>query len=101
MQLETTVQLYEVSRTNSLAPSYGGLYELLSGSSGGGGSGFKPASSFGLGPGIARELKDLDIIERARYDGGDHINLEYLRTGGGVPLTNLHILLNDKGDKKK
>jgi hypothetical protein len=89
--------------------SAGVLYTGDSGgpaSIGGAGSGFLPASSFGLGPGIAREMSEAeDMIERARKDDDSpsHLNYEYLvpgrKTASGkqkyITLANIHIDLED------
>ena len=62
-------------------------------------SGFKPASDYGIGPGIARDSEG--FIERYRAGkhekfGEDHLNLEYMSPVTKKPLINLHIDMRDK-----
>jgi len=64
---------------------------------------FAPSSSYGLGPGIAREIDvgETKIVERFRAGkhedyGKDHVNLEYYLGGLSKPLFNTHINLKDK-----
>jgi len=61
-------------------------------------SDFKPASNFGIGPGIAREIEG--FLERYRAletdkKSGEHINLESYLPGKTKPFLNLHIDFND------
>ena len=61
-------------------------------------SDFKPASNFGIGPGIAKET--FGFIERYRAGkhekfGEDHINLEYISPITLKPLINVHIDMGD------
>jgi len=63
------------------------------------GSGFKKASEYGLGPGIAKETEK--FIERYRAGkhenyGMDHVNLDILSPVTKKPLLNLHINFNDE-----
>lgn len=60
-------------------------------------SDFKPASNFGLGPGIAKKAEG--FLERYRAPEtdkkyGEHINLESYLPGKKKPFFNLHIDLN-------
>jgi len=61
-------------------------------------SDFKPASNFGIGPGIAKEIEG--FLERYRAletdkKSGEHINLESYLPGKTKPFLNLHIDFND------
>jgi hypothetical protein len=60
---------------------------------------FKPASNFGLGPGIAKESEG--FLERYRAGehedfGKDHLNLEYINPITKKPLINLHIDMKEE-----
>ena len=62
-------------------------------------SDFKPSSTFGVGPGIAKDT--LGFLERYRAGehedfGKDHVNLEYLSPVTLKPLINIHINMKDK-----
>jgi len=72
---------------------------LYTGDSGSSGSGFVTASSFGIGPGIAKESEG--FIERYRAGehenyGKDHVNLEYISPVTLKPLINIHIDMKDE-----
>ena len=63
-------------------------------------SDFKPASDFGLGPGVARIMPEAgNMTERIRAPGygdrddTDHLNYEYKVPGIKKPLFNLHLPL--------
>ena len=89
------LRVYQVGDLESLSAS--ALYYGAVGS--GGGSGFNSASSFGLGPGIAKESEG--FIERYRAGehedyGKDHVNLEYISPVTLKPLINIHIDMKDK-----
>jgi|SRR3989344_2386409 len=87
-------RVYTIVNLESLSAS-----ALYTGDSGSSGSGFSPASDFGLDPGIAKE-SDFGFIERYRAPEiddahGEHINLESYLPGSTKPFLNIHIDLND------
>ena len=97
-------QMYKIPRIKEIIYSVRDLESLsasvlYSGDSGG--PKFSPASNFGLGPGIAREMSEAGyMIERVRGPGAgdssdaDHINYEYLIPGIKKALANIHISLD-------
>ena len=112
MQLENMMEMYQPKVSMERQQTYfvvgdlenlsaGALYGYGNGgNSGGNGSGFVPASSFGLGPGIAKETES-GFIERYRAGkhedfGKDHVNLEYISPVTLKTLINLHIDMKDK-----
>ncbi|MBU3941706.1 MAG: hypothetical protein KKF74_02225 [Nanoarchaeota archaeon] len=59
---------------------------------------FKPASTFGIGPGIAKE--SFGFVERYRAGkhenfGKDHLNLDYISPVSKKILENIHIDMQD------
>jgi len=107
MQLEQTLGMYQPMQMQRTEPQRERVYnivdlESLSASAlytGDSGSGFVPASNFGLGPGIAKET-DFGFIERYRAPEidathGEHINLQSYLPGSTKPFLNIHIDLND------
>jgi hypothetical protein len=104
IQMQRTQQrerVYNIVDLESLSAS-----ALYTGDSGGGGTNWGCAGSFGLGPGIARRMSEAgDMIERARKDDDspEHLNYEYLvpgkKTKSGkqrfITLANIHIDLGE------
>ncbi|OGJ21218.1 hypothetical protein A3K73_06245 [Candidatus Pacearchaeota archaeon RBG_13_36_9] len=110
MQLEQTLQMYKPMQMSDARPRIYIVQDLESLSaaalySGDSSSGFVPASSLNLGPGLARKMPEAgNMIERIRAPGAgdsedaDHINYEYLVPGVKKPLANIHIQLDTDKD---